>query len=159
MAKKGTTGGPRARRVTEADLKRRSEYRSRAQRDRMWQRRVFIVTAVLIGLSVVALVYGLLSENVIRPREAISTVNGDEIATRDFESRVRLMRWLTAEQIREFYFLTGGNLEGDIIHSLDGTGFALIGLDYRPGFQCIGRHGSLHHEDNPSALRGSIRTA
>ncbi len=111
MAKKGTTGGPRARRVTQADLKRRSEYRSRAQRDRMWQRRVFIVTAVLIGLSVIVLVGGLLFENVIRPRQAISTVNGDEIATRDFEGRVRLMRWLTAEQIREFYFLTGGNLE------------------------------------------------
>lgn len=111
MAKKGTTGGPRTRRVTQADLKRRHEYRSRAERDRMWQRRVFIVTAVLIGLSVVVLVGALFYEQVIRPSQAISTVNGEEIATRDFEDRVRLMRWLTAEQIREFYFLTGGNLE------------------------------------------------
>ncbi|MEW6577562.1 MAG: peptidylprolyl isomerase [Chloroflexota bacterium] len=111
MAKKGTTGGPRTRRVTQEDLKRRHEYRSRAERDRMWQRRILIVTAVLIGLSVVVLVGALFYEQVIRPGQAISKVNGDEIATRDFEDRVRLMRWLTAEQIREFYFLTGGNLE------------------------------------------------
>ena len=111
MAKKGTTGGPRTRRVTQADLKRRHEYRSRSERDRLWQRRVLIITAVLIGLSVVVLIGALVFEHIIRPSQAISTVNGDEIATRDFEERVRLMRWLTAEQIRELYFLTGGNLE------------------------------------------------
>lgn len=111
MAKKGTIGGPRTRRVTEADLKRRREYRSRAERDRLWQRRVLIITAALIGLSVVVLIGALAFEHIIRPGQAISTVNGDEIATRDFEERVRLMRWLTAEQIRDFYFLTGGNLE------------------------------------------------
>ncbi len=111
MAKKGTTGGPRTHRVTDADLKRRQEYRSRAERDRQWQRRILTVTAVLIAISLVVLLSALVYEQFIRPRQAISTVNGEEIATRDFEDRVRLMRWLTAEQIREFYMLTGGNLE------------------------------------------------
>ena len=111
MAKKGTTGGPRARRVTEVDLSRRHEYRSRSERDRMWQRRVLGIAAVFVVISLVVLVGALVYEQFIRPSQAVSTVNGEEIATRDFENRVRLIRWLTAEQIREFYVLTGGNLD------------------------------------------------
>ncbi len=111
MAKKGTTGGPRPRRITEADIKRRREYKSRAERDRLWQRRVLYATVGLVAISVLVLIAALFYEQVIRPREAISTVNGEEIATRDFQDRVRLIRWLTAEQIRELYYLTGGNVD------------------------------------------------
>lgn len=111
MAKKGTVGGPRARRITEADVKRRRQYKSRAERDRLWQRRVLFATIGLVALSVLVLIAALFYEQVIRPSEAISTVNGDEIKTRDFQNRVRLIRWLTAEQIRELYFLTGGNVD------------------------------------------------
>lgn len=111
MAKKGTVGGPRSRRLTEADIKRRREYRSRAERDRLWQRRVLFATIGLMILSVLVLVVALFYEQVIRPREAVSTVNGDEITTSDFQNRVRLIRWLTAQQIRELYFLTGGNID------------------------------------------------
>jgi parvulin-like peptidyl-prolyl isomerase len=93
------------------DLKRRQEYRSRAERDRMWQRRFLLVTAVLVAISLVVVLSALVFEQFIRPGQAVSSVNGEEITTRDFEERVRLMRWLTAEQIREFYLLTGGNLE------------------------------------------------
>jgi len=112
MAKQRTTGGPRTRRqLTEEDLQRRREYKSRAERERLWQRRVLIVTAVLVGLSLLVLAYGVLNERAIAPRQAISTVNGDKIITRDFQDRVRLERWLTAQNIRDLYNYVGGNLD------------------------------------------------
>ena len=111
MAKKGTTGGPRSRRTTAEDLRRRREYKSHAERDRMWQRRVLFVTVGLIALSLIVLAIAVINEQVLVPRQAITTVNGDEISTRDYQARVRFTRWLTAEQIRSLYYLTGGNIE------------------------------------------------
>lgn len=107
MAKRSTTGGPRTRRITEADLQRRREYLSRAERERMWQRRALITIGVIVGVSVLILAIALVYENLIRPREAVSTVNGQEITTADFEERVRFLRWETGQQIRQLYALTG----------------------------------------------------
>jgi hypothetical protein len=68
------------------------------------RRRYYIVgTAVLVSVSVIILLGAIFSEQVIRPRQAITTVNGTEVSTRDFEQRVRLARWQTAEQIRFMY--------------------------------------------------------
>ena len=117
MAKKNTVGGPRARRTTTEDLERR-KHKSRAERDRMWQRRIVIVTATLVGISVIFLLGALFFEQIWQPRQAITTVNGTEISTRDYQERVRFTRWLTADQIRDLYFLTGGNL--DYIQQLAG---------------------------------------
>ncbi len=110
MAKKGTTGGPRARRVTQQDIERRKQYRSRSEQDRLWQRRVMIIAAVLIGLSLLVLAAAIINEQVLIPRQAITKVNGDEISTADYQERVRFTRWLTAQQIRDFYFLAGGDI-------------------------------------------------
>ena len=110
MAKKGTTGGPRAHRLTEEDIKRRKEYKSRAERDRMWERRIVAAAIALLVVSVAVLGGAILYEKVITPRQAITTVNGESISTSDFQDRVRFMRWLTAQQIRDFYVLTGGDI-------------------------------------------------
>ncbi len=107
MAKKSTTGGPRTRRITEADLQRRREYLSRAERERMWQRRAFMTIGIIVGISLLILAIALVYENLIRPREAVSTVEGQEITTADFEKRVRFLRWETGQQIRDLYALTG----------------------------------------------------
>lgn len=107
MAKRSTTGGPRTRRVTEADLQRRREYLSRAERERLWQRRALITIGVLVGISLVILAIALIYENLIRPREAVSVVEGHDITTADFEERVRFLRWETGQQIRDLYALTG----------------------------------------------------
>ena len=107
MAKKSTTGGPRSRRMTTEDLTRRKEYKSRAERDRMWQRRVMIVTAVLVGLSLVVLLYSVFYEQVLVPRQTITQVNGEEITTKEFQERVRFLRWQTAQQLRNYYLTTG----------------------------------------------------
>lgn len=107
MAKRSTTGGPRTRRVTEADLQRRREYLSRAQREHMWQRRALITISALVAISVLILAVALVYENLIRPAQPVSTVNGQEIATGDFQDRVRFLRWQTGQQIRQLYALTG----------------------------------------------------
>lgn len=107
MAKRSTTGGPRTRRITEEDLKRRREYLSRAEREHMWQRRALITIGTLVSISVVVLAVALIYENVIRPREAVSTVDGEKITTESYQDRVRFIRWQTGQQIRELYALTG----------------------------------------------------
>ncbi|MBN1679839.1 MAG: peptidylprolyl isomerase [Anaerolineae bacterium] len=111
MSKKSTTGGPRRYRYTEEDVKRRKQYRSRAERDRLWQRRAKIVAGILVVISVVALVAGIVYERIIVPNQAIVSVNGDEFSTNEFQERVRLMRWLTADQIRSIYYQLGGDLD------------------------------------------------
>ncbi len=110
MAKKSTTGGPRTRRPTEEDLKRRTEYKSRAERDRMWERRVLIITGILVAISLIILVGAISWDKIVTPRQAITSVNGDKIKTSDFQARVRFERWSFASQIRELYnFGYGGD--------------------------------------------------
>ncbi|MBI5960021.1 MAG: peptidylprolyl isomerase [Chloroflexi bacterium] len=132
MAKKQrTTGGPRPQRATPAqaaagrkkkflifDLPERS-YQSRAERELRYQRRVRIGVAVMVAVSLLVLLGAVFYEQVIRPREAVTTVNGTKISTRDFENRVRFTRWQTAEEIRQLYGLSGGNLE--LIQQYAGT--------------------------------------
>lgn len=108
--KRNTTGGPRARKITHADLQRRKEYRSRAERERMWQRRTVIAVAILVVASIVVLVSGIVYDRILVPRQAISSVNGDKITTSEFQDRVRFTRWQTAQQIREMYYYLGGDL-------------------------------------------------
>ena len=51
MAKKSTVGGPKSRRTTNEDLERRKQYRSRAEREKLFQRRVMIATGTLSLLA------------------------------------------------------------------------------------------------------------
>jgi len=110
MAKKSTVGGPRARRTTAEDIQRRKEYKSRAERERMWQRRTLIITGIIVAVSLILLLGGFLNDEVVTPAQAITTVNGDEVSTRDFQNRVRFIRWQTAQQIRDLYYLVGGDV-------------------------------------------------
>jgi len=73
----------------------------------MWQRRALITIGVIVGVSVLILVIALVYENLVRPREAVSVVEGEEITTSEFEERVRFLRWETGQQIRQLYALTG----------------------------------------------------
>jgi parvulin-like peptidyl-prolyl isomerase len=111
MAKKGTVGGPRTRRTTSEDVERRKKYKSRAERDKMWQRRVLFATILLIGVSLAVLVGAIFYEQVWRPHQAVTTVNGVEVSTKDFQERVRLSRWLTAEKVRSYFYLFQGNTD------------------------------------------------
>ncbi len=111
MAKKGTTGGPRARRMSAEDLERRRQYKSRHEREMMWQRRAIIAAVALVTVVVLILGYAIFFEQIIHPRQAVFTINGHKVSTSDFEERVRFTRWQTASEIRQLYNLSGGNID------------------------------------------------
>lgn len=104
MAKKSTTGGPRPRRTTAEDIQRRKEYKSRSEREKMWQRRAVIAIGAMIALSLIVLLVAVVYEQLIVPNQAISTVNGKEIKTSDFQDRVRFARWQMAEEAKNVYY-------------------------------------------------------
>ncbi len=109
--KQKTTGGPRARRLTHEDLRRRREYKSHAERERMWQRIALISIGALVLVSVLVLLGSIAYQNYLVPRQAISTVNGTKISTQDFQDRMRFQRWQDADNVRNVYYMVGGNVE------------------------------------------------
>ena len=112
MSKKTkTVGGPRSRRLSAEDIQRRREYKSRAERERMWQRRALFGIGFLVLVSLFVLVGSVVYENIIVPRQPISTVNGTKITTQDFQDRVRFQRWQLADSIRNLYYMVGGNVD------------------------------------------------
>jgi len=68
--------------------------RSRAEREARAVRWIIISAAVVGTLVVAVLVYGYLSEVVLRAREPVASVSGVPISTADFETRVRYERTL-----------------------------------------------------------------
>lgn len=102
MTKRNTSGRPRKQR-TEEDKRPLS----RAERDRIWQRNILIGAGGLTAFVLLLLIVGLIVDTVIEPSQSITTVNGTEIETRDFQRRVRAERWLTIQQLREFYEESG----------------------------------------------------
>jgi hypothetical protein len=107
MSKHKTTGGPRPHRTTRAELERRKQYKSRAEREQMWQRRALYIVGGLVAASLIILLGAIIYQEIIIPSQEVSIVNGDEIKTEDFQERVRFMRWLTAQQVISQYLQTG----------------------------------------------------
>ena len=97
MAKRDTTGRPRKERAVE------QRPLSKSERDRIWQQRMLLGAGVIGALIVLLLVSGVINETVVKPGQAITTVNGTEIETRDFQRRVKAERWLQIFQLRELY--------------------------------------------------------
>jgi parvulin-like peptidyl-prolyl isomerase len=104
MAKRTqTTGGPKRRIRTEEDRKRRETYLSKAERERLFQRRVLIAAGV-VAVIVAAIVLGaILNDQVLIPRQPITTVGDQEISVSEFKDRVQYERFQAAEQVRQVY--------------------------------------------------------
>jgi parvulin-like peptidyl-prolyl isomerase len=103
MAKKSTVGGPRPRQVTVEDIERRKQYKSRAEINKRRELIALVAIGILVAISVILLLGTLTWEKLIVPRQAITKVDGEKIAIRDYQARVRYTRWLTADQIRSAY--------------------------------------------------------
>ncbi len=99
MTKRKTVGQPRKERDLEAHRRL-----SKSEKERRKQRFVIIAASLVIGFSVLLLLAALIYLFFIYPGQAITTVNGQDIETKDFESRVRAERWLQANDIRQTYF-------------------------------------------------------
>lgn len=102
MAKNKTTGQPRKERVE-------TIYRSKAERERYYQRLALIGAALLGGLVVIILLGAVLNDLVLVPEQSIVTVNDTDIKTKEFQERYRAERWFMANEVREAVVLSGGN--------------------------------------------------
>ncbi len=95
-SKTKTTGIP-------APTKRETRrYRSRAERDAYYNRIALIGAGVLAGILILILAVALLIDNVIVPNQAVASVGGQNITTRDFERRVIFERWRTGTTLVAF---------------------------------------------------------
>jgi parvulin-like peptidyl-prolyl isomerase len=75
---------------------------ARAEKDRRF-RIALIITSATIAVLVVGLVgYGLLRTRLIEPTQPVAVVNGQEISTADFQSRVRFAQLNLLNQIQSY---------------------------------------------------------
>lgn len=65
---------------------------ARQERENLQRRYILIGTAVVILLVVGLIAYGVINEVVLKPRQPVAIVNGENIATIDFQARVRYFR-------------------------------------------------------------------
>jgi parvulin-like peptidyl-prolyl isomerase len=65
---------------------------ARQERENLQRRYIIIGTTAVILLVVGLIAYGIISEVVLKPLQPVATVNGERIATRDFQARVRYFR-------------------------------------------------------------------
>jgi parvulin-like peptidyl-prolyl isomerase len=110
MAKRNTRGRPRK----ERDLESRRTYRSKAERDRLLQQRALLVAGIAVLFIVGILGVAVIREYVWLPRSTITTVDGVEIKTGDYQKRVRAERWYQANEVRQLVLqqqLFGGQFQ------------------------------------------------
>lgn len=100
MAKRRqTTGLPRK---SSTGGGRRSEYKSRHEREAEMQRYILIGTGVAVAAIILILVVAVVVQLVITPNRAVATVNGETITVSQFEERVRLERAILNARINNF---------------------------------------------------------
>jgi hypothetical protein len=100
MSKKSrTTGAPAPAKRTPTARK----YHSRHEREATINRAVWIISGVLAVLIVLILGAAVLVELVITPNQAVATVAGTPITTRDFQTRVRYERWRQGLELAYIY--------------------------------------------------------
>lgn len=66
-------------------------------------RLVLIVTGVIAAVIILILAGAFLIEGVIQPNQAVASVNGQNISTRDFQKRVVFDRWRTGTLLASVY--------------------------------------------------------
>jgi hypothetical protein len=79
------------------------KYRSRAEREARNTRIVLITTGVIAALIVLILAVALLIDNVIQPNQAVASVGGQNITSREFQRRVVFERWRLGTTLASIY--------------------------------------------------------
>jgi len=65
---------------------------ARMQREKRQQRYLLLGSVVTVALVLLVILYGALNETVLKSRQPVAIVNGKQISTRDFQTRVRYNR-------------------------------------------------------------------
>ena len=71
---------------------------ARAEREAKLRRNILIGTGIVLALVVGFILFGIILENVVRPRQPIATVNDTTILTGQFQKRVRYQRRQLVDQ-------------------------------------------------------------
>jgi hypothetical protein len=74
---------------------------SRAEREAQQRRRIILAVGGVLVLVLVVILFGVVRESLIKPNEPVANVNGEQISTTDFQSRVRLVR---SQMIQQYNF-------------------------------------------------------
>jgi len=101
--KQKTSGGPKGSQRTQADAERRATYKSKAEREQDFQKRLMIGTAIVLGIVAVLFLVALAYDALLIPRQALVTVNDEEVSVDEFRNRVQFDRFQLAQQPRAFY--------------------------------------------------------
>jgi len=76
-----------------------SEYRTRAEREQVIQRRVTVAVVATLVFVVAILGIAFLVDQVLNPAREVATIDGQEISAGDFEDRVRFERLVIIERV------------------------------------------------------------
>ncbi len=79
------------------------EYKSRHEREAAIQRYINIGLIVVGAIAALLVAVALISEQIIRPNQAVASVNGETITVAQFERRVRLERVLNNQRLTTGY--------------------------------------------------------
>jgi parvulin-like peptidyl-prolyl isomerase len=85
---------------------------ARLERERLQNRYILIVSAIILLIVVGMVGYGILDQYVLRPGQPVAIVNGDEISTREFQVNVRFSRQQYINQYiqtQQYMQLLGGD--------------------------------------------------
>jgi len=77
--------------------------RSRLERDLRMERILKWSVAAVVAVVVIILAYGFITENVIKARQAVATVDGVAITTSDFQARVRFLRMQMSSELQRLF--------------------------------------------------------
>lgn len=79
------------------------EYKSRHEREAVIQRYINLALIIIGAIAALLVAIVIISEQVIRPNQAVATVNGENITVAQFERRVRLERVLNNQRLTQGY--------------------------------------------------------
>ncbi|MBX3062536.1 MAG: peptidylprolyl isomerase [Anaerolineae bacterium] len=96
VSKQRTTGGPKGN-----PSSNKRKFKPRSQREAEINRLTLIIAGIVGGLIILILGGALLVDGVITPNQAVASVNGENISTRDFQARVRFERWRIGQQLAQ----------------------------------------------------------
>lgn len=74
---------------------------SRQTRDERTRRRIIYGTALVLGIVVLVLAYGLVDQYILKPRRPVAIVNGTQISREAYEKRLKYRQWDYGNYLRQ----------------------------------------------------------
>lgn len=76
---------------------------ARVERERLQTRNILIVSAIVIVLVLVLIVWGIVQTYIVEPRQTVVTIDGTEVSMRQFQSLAKFNRGQLVDQYAQYY--------------------------------------------------------